>query len=334
MTAALTTPAAPAAARASGAPRQWRWLARLHRPALISGGSLFLLVAAALVWLGGPLTDASAAAWKAYNACGFTPRCSYDQSSILLYKDVYNWTTIAVLTVPFLVAAWAGGALVGRETESGTARLAWTQGVSPARWLASRLVAPAVLTVAVTGLLAALHHWAWAAGRDRIDTTKFWHDMATFHANGTVPVGLALAGLAAGALAGLLLRRAMAALATAAVTVGVLWAAVHAAVPYLWPSVTRVSSLEEGPLGRGLLVGQGVLTPKGRAEAPCVNGGLDSCRDTLTDMGATAFYRDLHPASHYWPLQLVATVILLAVAGLLTYAAFRVLRRTTGTARG
>ncbi|MEZ0160894.1 ABC transporter permease, partial [Streptomyces griseorubens] len=41
-----------------------------------------------------------------------------------------------------------------------------------------------------------------------------------------------------------------------------------------------------------------------------------------------------HPASHYWPLQLVATGILLAVAGLLTYAAFRVLRRTSGTARG
>ncbi|MFC7511533.1 hypothetical protein ACFQV4_16815 [Streptomyces thermocarboxydus] len=135
MTAALTTPAAPAAARPAGVPRQWRWLARLQRPALIGGGALVLLTAAALVWLGGPLTDASAAAWKAYNACGFTPRCSYDQSAILLYKDVYNYVTFAVLAVPFLVAAWAGGALVGRETESGTARLAWTQGSPrPAGW--------------------------------------------------------------------------------------------------------------------------------------------------------------------------------------------------------
>ena len=197
MTAALTAPAAPAA-RPAGVPRQWRWLARLHRSALIGGGALVLLTAAALVWLGGPLTDASAAAWKAYDACGFTPRCSYDQSAILLYKDVYNYVTFAVLAVPFLVAAWAGGALVGRETESGTARLAWTQGVSPARWLASRLVLPAVLTVAGTGLLAALHRWAWETGRDRIDTAKFWYDAATFHANGIVPVGLARAGLAAG----------------------------------------------------------------------------------------------------------------------------------------
>ncbi|GAA3497300.1 hypothetical protein GCM10019016_044010 [Streptomyces prasinosporus] len=162
MTAALTTPAAPAAARV---PRQWRWLARLHRPALICGGTLVLLTAAALVWLGGPLTDASAAAWKAYNACAWDKVCRYDQDAILLYKEVYTWTTAAVLAVPFLVAAWAGGALIGRETESGTTRLAWTQGVSPTRWLASRLALPALLAVAGSGLLSGLHRWAWTAGR-------------------------------------------------------------------------------------------------------------------------------------------------------------------------
>ncbi|MFC7511534.1 hypothetical protein ACFQV4_16820 [Streptomyces thermocarboxydus] len=89
----------------------------------------------------------------------------------------------------------------------------------------------------------------------------------------------------------------------------------HAALPYLWPSVTRVTALDEGPLGSGLHVGEGVLTAGGgRAAAPCLTSQMQSCRDTLADMGATAFYRDLHPASHYWPLQLVATGILLAVA--------------------
>ncbi|MEV5169259.1 ABC transporter permease [Streptomyces werraensis] len=333
MTTALATPAAPA--RATGVPRQWRWLARLHRPALICGGALALLTAAALLWLGGPLTDASAAAWKAYNACAWDEVCRYDQDAIILYKEVYTWTTAAVLAVPFLVAAWAGGALVGRETESGTARLAWTQGVSPTRWLASRLTLPALLVVVGSGLPAALHRWAWTAADGRVDTAKSWHSSATFLAGGTVPVGLALAGLAAGALAGLLLRRAMAALATAAVAVGVLWAGAHAALPYLWPSVTRVSGLRDGPLGSGMHVGEGVLAADGgRAAAPCFTSRLPDCREELADLGATAFYRDFHPASHYWPLQLVATGILLAVAGLLTYAAFQVLRRTTGTARG
>jgi hypothetical protein len=39
-----------------------------------------------------------------------------------------------------------------------------------------------------------------------------------------------------------------------------------------------------------------------------------------------------HPASHFWPLQLVETGIVLAVAALATAAAFALLRRRTGAA--
>lgn len=317
------------------APRQLRWLLRLHRPALLSGAAIVLLTGAALLWLGGPLTDASAAAWKQYNACGFTPSCAYDQSSILLYKDVYTYTTTAVLVVPFLVAAWAGGSLTGRETESGTVRLAWTQGVSPARWLASRLAFPAVLTAAATGLLVWLHRLARTAADGRVDTAKPWYDFATFYANGTVPVALALAGLAVGALAGLLLRRSVAALATSAAVLGALWAAVHTALPHLWPAVTEVSGLGEGPLGSGIWVGEGVLTADGdRLTAPCRTGSIPGCHSTLADLDAVSFYRDFHPAAHYWPLHLVASGVLLLVAALAALAAFRLLRHRTGKAAG
>ncbi|MEQ4610956.1 hypothetical protein ABMX48_33425 [Streptomyces cavourensis] len=41
-------------------------------------------------------------------------------------------------------------------------------------------------------------------------------------------------------------------------------------------------------------------------------------------------YVHYHPASHYWPLQLVETGILLALAALALFAAFRVLRRLHG----
>lgn len=335
MSATLTTPAPATTGRPAPAPRQLRWLLRLHRPAVVTGTAIVLLTGAALLWLGGPLTDASAAAWKQYDACGFTPRCTYDQSSILLYKDVYNYTTIAVLVVPFLVAAWAGGSLTGRELESGTVRLAWTQGVSPARWLASRLAVPAVLTAAATGLLVWLHRLAWTAAEGRVDTAKPWYDSPTFNANGTVPVALALAGLAIGVLVGLLLRRSMAALATAAAALGALWTAVHTALPRLWPPVTEVSGLGEGPTGIGIAVGEGVLTADGdRLAAPCHSGSMPGCRSTLADLDATGFYRDFHPAGHYWPLQLVASGILLLVAVLATLTAFRLLRRRTGKAAG
>ncbi|MER6619941.1 ABC transporter permease [Streptomyces sp. NPDC000931] len=328
MTATLTAPATTD--RPAPAPRQLRWLYRLHRPALLTGAATVLLLGAALLWLGGPLTDASAAAWEQYNACASTPTCSYDQDSILLHKNVYTYTNLAVLAVPFLVAAWAGGSLTGREMESGTARLAWTQSVSPARWLASRLAFPAVLTLAATGLLAWLHRLAWTAADGRVDTAKSWDHFPTFYANGTVPVALALAGLAAGVLAGLLLRRAVAALAVAAVALGALWAAVHAALPHLWPTATETSGLREGPTGWGITVGQGVLTSGGdRLDLPCYTSMMPGCEATLSDMHAVGFYRDFHPAAHYWPLQLVASGILLAVAALLACAAFRLLRRRT-----
>jgi len=42
-----------------------------------------------------------------------------------------------------------------------------------------------------------------------------------------------------------------------------------------------------------------------------------------------AAYRDYHPASHFWPLQLVETGIVLALAAAAVLAAFRLLRRRT-----
>ncbi|NJP52655.1 ABC transporter permease [Streptomyces sp. SBST2-5] len=328
MTATLTTPAVLAEGHRT--PRQLRWLLRLHRPAALAWTAFVLLTGAALLWLGGPLTDAAAQAWKAYNACAFGSRCSYDQDAILTYKDTYTYTTFAVLGAPFLVAAWAGAALTGRELESGTVRLAWTQAVSPVRWLAARLAFPALLITVSTGLLAWLHRRAWTAGDGRIDTAKPWHDVATFYAGGVVPVALALAGLALGALAGLLLRRSLPALAATVLGVGALWAAVHTAMPYLWPTVTKVSGLGEGPQGDGFIAGEGVITAGGdRVAAPCTSIFNQGCKAELTELKAVSFYRDYHPVSHTWPLNLVASGILLLLTALLVVTALRLVRRRT-----
>lgn len=125
-------PTAPAATRhPSPAPRLTRWLLRLHRPALCVWVGLVVLLSAALLWLGGPLTDASAAAWEQYNACAGASQCAYDQPAIIRYKEVYSATTFAVVALPFLVAAWAGATLTSREMETGTAQLTWAQSVSP-----------------------------------------------------------------------------------------------------------------------------------------------------------------------------------------------------------
>ncbi|MCX4546319.1 ABC transporter permease [Streptomyces sp. NBC_01565] len=331
-------PAPPAATRLpSSPPRLTRWLLRLHRPALYVWAGLVIVLSAALLWLGGPLTEASAAAWQQYNACGGAPTCTYDQPAILRYKEVYSVTTFAVVAVPFLVAAWAGATLTSRELETGTAQLTWAQSVSPVRWLAAHLAVPAVLVTVGTGLLVALHHLAWSAGRGRIDTAKSWSDFPTFYSGGPLTVALALVGLVVGVLVGLLWRRSLPTLVTSvAATTGVI-GIVHTALPHLWPSVTQVSSRTQGaPSGTGLAVQQGILTSTGaRLSDPYCGGDVfPDCRATYDSLDAVGYFREYHPFSHYWPLQLTAAALTLTLVTLLVFAAFRVLKlRIGGTPR-
>ncbi|MFH8339760.1 ABC transporter permease [Streptomyces sp. AM6-12] len=323
---AVTLTAAPA-----DRPRQIRWLLRLHRPALYTWGVLWLALAALLIALSGPLAEAAAEGWRQYDACGMSERCSYDQAAIMHYKDYYNYATIALNVLPFLVAAWAGAALTGRELESGTARLAWTQATSPARWLAVRLAVPALGVAVCTGLLAWLHHRAWAAGQGRIDSAKEWYDRFTLHANGPIEVALALAGLAAGALAGLLLRRTLPALVVGVAVSGGLLGLAYQALPYLWPAVTRESTVNHGFAGRGLVVDQGMVTRSG-AHVPIPSCGTPASCETAY-AGFAGRYSTYHPASHFWGLQLGTSALFLAVAALLATGCFLVLRRQTGPLR-
>lgn len=334
---ALTAPAAPSTAPVHGGPRLTRWLLRLHRPALIVWTVLVLLGSALLLWLAGPLTDAAAEGWRQYDACGMTPRCAYDQDAILLYKSAYTYLTVALTGLPFLVAAWAGAALTGRELESGTAQLAWTQGVGPTRWLALRMAVPAAAITAGTSLLVLLHRRAWSAAQGRVDNGKPWHDVWTFHANGPTTVALALAGLAVGVLAGLLRRRTLPALVLGlALTAGV-WITAQRLMPHLWPAVTEVTGLDDryGHLYSGVEVDHGLVTASGAhiPQPDCHAATPGGCGRMLEKLDAVGYYNTYHPVSHYWPLQLTTGALVLAVAGLCTAAAFWLLRHRTATPR-
>lgn len=52
----------------------------------------------------------------------------------------------------------------------------------------------------------------------------------------------------------------------------------------------------------------------------------------FTDHGVTGYYLDYHPASHFWPLQLIGTGIVLTVAAAAVGTAFWLLRRGTRAA--
>ena len=60
-----------------------------------------------------------------------------------------------LFVVPFLAGIFWGAPLVARELEAGTYRLAWTQSVTRARWISSRLALVALVTVVLVGVLSA-----------------------------------------------------------------------------------------------------------------------------------------------------------------------------------
>ena len=187
--------------------RPQRAVLRLHRPALIVWGVFLLLAVGALLWV--QLFRAPA------------ERHPVDQYFVLTdVNNVMNFLGEVLSYVSIAVAAWAGAALVGRELETGTARLAWTQSVTPARWLTAKLTAAAVPLTAGTTLLALLFARVWTTDQDVLVTN--WSYDRVLVPSGPLAVALVLFALAAGTLAAVALGRALPALAVAA---GVTYAA-------------------------------------------------------------------------------------------------------------
>jgi hypothetical protein len=261
-----------------------------------------------------------------------------------------------VTAVPGLIGIFWGAPLMAREFETGTFRLAWTQGISRTRWLAVKLGVVGALSIIVAGLLSLIVTW-WSGPFDQAYQIRI--TPSVFHESGVVPVGYAAFAFALGATAGLLIRRTPPAMA---VTV-VIFAAVQFAVPlwvrpHLIPPVTTTSALNLGSVvewgatnaGQGnggdlfiltqpdvpgaWLLSNQVITQAGRSVSTepgtrARGGGastLQSCHAYL----ATLHLRQVlsyQPASRYWALQWLETAIYLAGALLLSGLCFLRIRR-------
>ncbi|MFG2429255.1 hypothetical protein [Streptomyces sp. NPDC048590] len=252
--------------------------------------------------------------------------------SMNLYSRLFTYVALGLTVLPALLGAFVGGPLIARELESGTFRMAWTQSVSPTRWLAARLAVPTAALLAGSAVLAPLLHWA----RTREAASPYpvqWFDVYVFPVTGIVLPAYILFAVCTGALVGLLIRRAFIALSVSALTVGAVTIGFGAYLrPYLWPrtTVSGQGHLEENAwwVESGHLTSSGErVTPPDSCYASSSGENWEQC---LTDHGITGSYVDYHPQSHFWPLQLVETGILLALAALALALAFRVLRRLHG----
>ena len=84
--------------------------------------------------------------------------------------------TPAVLFVatvaPALVGVFFGAPLIARELESGTFRLAWTQGVTRARWLMVKLALVGLASSVLAGGLSLMVAW-WANPINIVNQNRF-----------------------------------------------------------------------------------------------------------------------------------------------------------------
>ncbi|NEB40194.1 hypothetical protein [Streptomyces sp. SID14515] len=242
-----------------------------------------------------------------------------------------TYVGLALIALPAVIGAFVAGPMVAREWESNNVKLSWTQSSPPAAWLTARLAVPAVLVVCGITLLSVV--LAWSRARLGRPYPTVWHDVSVFGASGTVPAAGALMSLALGTLAGLTLRRTVPAMAVSLSVSGLVTVALGTLRDSLWPAVR--DTFEQGDAylwpDRAAIVEWGWVTNGGDllpAEV-CTSSPLD-LETCLSEYGVAHGYLEYHPASHYWPLQLVETGILLALAALAVFAAFRVLRRLHG----
>jgi ABC-type transport system involved in multi-copper enzyme maturation permease subunit len=152
---------------------------------------------------------------KAQAACAASPSCPNVQLHIGTLDSLLKLIGTALVAVPALVGAFWGAPLISREFENGTHRLAWTQSVTRTRWVTVKLALVGTASVAATGLLSLMVTW-WSAPMDHADMNRF--GSGVFGERDIVPLGYAAFAFALGVTAGVIIRRALPAMA---VTLGV-----------------------------------------------------------------------------------------------------------------
>jgi hypothetical protein len=282
----------------------------------------------------------------AYNAAVAACKPHGDCASVLTlfpsngYLTASNVMHPLVIAIPCVLGMFWGAPLAAREFETGTFRLAWTQGSPRTRWLAVKLAVAGAASIAVAGLLSLMVTW-WSSPIAAAQMGARL-DPGIFSESGIAPVGYAAFAFAFGVTAGVLSRRTLPAMAvTLAIFVAVVWFAFPIWVrPHLLPPAQTTVPLSEASMNGFQLVGDGGLlvqtapphlpgawvlstqltTPAGHPVSTIP--ATHACTSTSSGQTCPAYVESLHlrqtvtyqPASRYWPLQWYETGIYLAVA--------------------
>ncbi|GHA62016.1 transporter [Streptomyces tendae] len=281
-------------------------------------------------------------------------------------QTLYYTGLLVVYAVPAVIGMFWGAPLIARELETGTHYLAWNQGVTRTRWLATRLGLGAAASMTAAGLTSLAVSW-WSSPIDRAvngggatDTYFARLDPVAFAARGVVPMAHAAFAFVLGVALGLVVRRTLPAMATTFT----LYAVVQVAVPmWLRPHLAAASRTtvaiepDGGPIsiqdGAKQIVahledvpgawvtsqqtlnaaGQPAPVPSSFADCLRTESGppalqqIDGC---VADLGALGYKQQVtyQPADNFWALQWAETGLYLGLALALTgFCAWWIRRR-------
>jgi hypothetical protein len=338
--------------------RRMAWVTwRQHRMAL-TGVALFLGAWTVYVWLNGLQLHHAFAAMTACHPAS-SPACADLISSFKVGAFLANGT--ALQAVPVLIGAFAGAPLLAREMETGTFRYAWTQGFGRLRWTLGKLVPLAVVLAAAAGALSVLFDWYYQPYFAAHNPALFPGQLSPLASGlfGLRGIGFAawtLAAFAIGALAGMLIRRVVPAMAaTLAAYAGLAAAAMlYLRERYVAPLVTRnVFTFFLSPprsdfvvrtwwTKNGMTVSQSTMNRVFNAlfdkMMPVVHSSKEGA--VAAQKGPTeshvfhyliqhgyTYWASYQPASRFWPFQWIEAGWLLALSVLLITATVWLVRR-------
>jgi hypothetical protein len=283
------------------------------------------------------------------------------------YGLLYLLGIVIVLVAPAVIGVFWGAPVIAREFEAGTHYLAWNQSITRTRWLAVKLTLTGLAAMAVTEALSLMQAW-WATPISRavahgaVTTPLAMNQFSplVFATHGITPLGYAAFAFALGVTAGVLVRRAVPAMALTLAAFAVLQVAMPLWVrPHLAPpdrTITTLGSFAslDVPIDNGTLT----VIPNGWDSQPegwvLSSGAVDTagepvsavpgaCMQVMQVASGKASHTALldclashgirvavtyQPASRYWAFQWTETAIYVAFAlALAGYCFWRLRRR-------
>jgi ABC-type transport system involved in multi-copper enzyme maturation permease subunit len=198
------------------------------------------------------------------------------------------------LIVPGLIGVLVGGSLIARELEYGTWRLAWSQTVPRARWLAVKLALVSGGLIVLGAAMTAVIMW-YRAPMDRL-TGHLQHNAYDFE--GLVLTAYILCAFGFAVLAGLMLRRSIPAMVAAFIP----WLASRLVVEFVFRPHFMTPLTAQGNCGppNGCSIGI--------SSVPQATGHIG---DWVLGMNGNGFI--YQPADRFWPFQFIEAGIFVAL---------------------